>query len=159
MLQLRTFIDIYIYTSFRVTRSCAYISPAALTPINSCCSSALSFLTAHGAVDQAQNWESLDSSKRKSLKSKYSSAGIKLIVSAFGSEEAPTTKGSDPVKTANDMANWVKKNDLDGIDVDYEDFDAMGKEDGKAEEWLSRFTKALREQLPRGEYILTHARE
>ena len=62
------------------------------------------------------------------------------------------------MKTANDMAAWVRKNDLDGIDVDYEDFGAMGKEDGKAEEWLSRFTKALRDQLPKGEYILTHAR-
>ncbi|KAL5482438.1 hypothetical protein ACEPAI_9032 [Sanghuangporus weigelae] len=118
---------------------------------------ALSFLTAHGAVDQAQNWASQDDSTRKSLKSKYSSAGIKLIVSAFGSEEKPTTKRSDPVKTANDMAGWVKQYDLDGIDVDYEDFDAMGKEDGSAEEWLISFTKALREQLPQGQYVLTHA--
>ena len=93
------------------------------------------------------------------LKGKYNAAGIKVIVSAFGSTDIPTTSGADPTKTANDFAKWVIQNNLDGIDVDYEDFDAMNTANGKAEEWLSTFTKALRSQLPKGKYILTHARK
>ena len=42
------------------------------------------------------------------------------MVSAFGSTNAPTSSGADPVATANTMAAWVKKYGLDGIDVDYE---------------------------------------
>jgi chitinase len=54
------------------------------------------------------------------VKSSYNAAGIKLIVSAFGSTDAPTSAGADPVATANTMAAWVIKYGLDGIDVDYE---------------------------------------
>ena len=43
-------------------------------------------------------------------------------MSAFGSTDVPTSSGADPVKTANTMAAWVKANNLDGIDVDYEVF-------------------------------------
>ncbi|KAL5501800.1 hypothetical protein ACEPAH_9060 [Sanghuangporus vaninii] len=118
---------------------------------------ALSFLLSTGPADQAQAWEQLDDSKRKQIKSQYESAGIKLIVSAFGSTELPTTSGADPQKVAESMADWVIKMGLDGIDVDYEDLDAMNKADGKAEEWLSTFTKTLRGKLPQGKYIVTHA--
>ena len=50
----------------------------------------------------------------------YAAAGIKLIVSVFGSTDAPTSSGADPVSTANNIAAWVKEYDLDGVDVDYE---------------------------------------
>jgi chitinase len=42
------------------------------------------------------------------------------MVSAFGSTDTPTTSGEDPTKLAETMAAWVKKYNLDGIDVDYE---------------------------------------
>ena len=86
-------------------------------------------------------------------------AGISLLVSAFGSTEAPTSSGADPTDTANTMAAWVIEYDLDGIDVDYEDFDAINAGDGSAESWLTTFTQVLRDQLPQGQYILTHARK
>lgn len=47
-------------------------------------------------------------------------AGIKLIVSAFGSTEAPTSSGTDPTDVANTIASFVKTYNLDGVDVDYE---------------------------------------
>ncbi|TFY79025.1 hypothetical protein EWM64_g4988, partial [Hericium alpestre] len=46
---------------------------------------------------------------------------------------------------------------LDGIDVDYEDFNAFDGGTGSAETWLESFTTQLRTQLPQGQYILTHA--
>ncbi|KAF8327704.1 glycoside hydrolase superfamily [Cantharellus anzutake] len=118
----------------------------------------LSFLLASGtAADQAQEWASLDQSARSSIKSAYSDAGIQMMVSAFGSTDSPTSAGYDAVLTANSMASWVKSYNLDGIDVDYEDFGAIGKSDGSAENWLITFTQTLRNALPSPDYIITHA--
>ncbi|KAA1470315.1 glycoside hydrolase family 18 protein [Dentipellis sp. KUC8613] len=117
----------------------------------------LSFLLRSGAADQALEWTEISASQRSTIKSQYASAGIKLLVSAFGSTDAPTSAGADPVATANTMAAWVKQYDLDGIDVDYEDFNAFDGSSGSAIPWLESFTKQLRTQLPQGQYILTHA--
>ncbi|EJU00743.1 glycoside hydrolase [Dacryopinax primogenitus] len=117
----------------------------------------LSFLVASGPLDMAQQWASLSSSQRQSLKQQYNDAGISVMVSAFGSTESPTTAGDDPTQLANTMAQFVLDNDLDGIDIDYEDFAAMNAMDGSAENWLTTFTQTLRQKLPQGQYILTHA--
>ena len=82
--------------------------------------SILSFLLLEGAWDNAQVWTTLTTAERSSIKSQYSAAGIKLMVSAFGSTDVPTSSGADPIATANTMAAWVKQYSLDGIDVDYE---------------------------------------
>jgi GH18 family chitinase len=34
--------------------------------------------------------------------------------------DTPTTDGVDPTEFANEVASWVRKYDLDGVDVDYE---------------------------------------
>ncbi|KAF8518094.1 glycoside hydrolase family 18 protein [Gautieria morchelliformis] len=116
---------------------------------------ALSFLLTSGPADQASEWVSIGSATRSSIKAQYNNAGIKLIVSAFGSTDAPTSAGQDPTKLANTMAAWVKSNNLDGIDVDYEDFNAVSA--GTAVNWLVTFTTVLRQNLPQGQYIITHA--
>ncbi|PIL36415.1 hypothetical protein GSI_00103 [Ganoderma sinense ZZ0214-1] len=118
---------------------------------------ALSFLTTKGAVDQANNWAALPAAKKSQRKNEYHKAGIKVIASAFGATDTPTTSGANAVNTANTMARWIKAHGLDGIDVDYEDLAAMNKGDGKAERWVSDFTRTLRKTLPKGQYILSHA--
>ena len=118
---------------------------------------ALSFLTCKGAVDQANNWAALPAAKKKAKKNEYHKAGIKVIASAFGATDTPTTAGANAVSTANTMAKWVKTHGLDGIDVDYEDLAAMNSGTGKAEKWVIQFTQTLRKSLPKGHYILTHA--
>ncbi|EGO22388.1 glycoside hydrolase family 18 protein [Serpula lacrymans var. lacrymans S7.9] len=118
---------------------------------------ALSFWLSAGPADQAVEWSSLTAANRQTFKTEYSAAGISLIVSAFGSTEAPTSSGEDPTTTANNLAAWVIQYDLDGVDVDYEDFNAINAQDGSAETWLSTFTTAIRAKLPQGQYILTHA--
>ena len=55
------------------------------------------------------------------------------------------------------MAQFVTANQLDGIDVDYEDLTAMNKGDGAAEAWVTTFTQTLRQTLPQGQFILSHA--
>jgi len=58
----------------------------------------------------------------------------------------PTSK--DPTKTCTDLAYFVKANNFDGVDLDYEDSAAF--ENGTAEAWLISCTKALRAVLPVG---------
>lgn len=53
----------------------------------------------------------------------YHAAGQKVMVSAFGSTDMPTSQ--DPVSVATALAAFVKKNQLDGADLDYEDNNAM----------------------------------
>ena len=83
-------------------------------------SSLLSFLLTEGAWDKAYEWTTLTAAQRSAVKSQYAAAGIKLMVSVFGSTDVPTSSGNDPVATANTIAAWVKQYSLDGVDVDYE---------------------------------------
>ncbi|KAG7445582.1 glycoside hydrolase family 18 protein [Guyanagaster necrorhizus] len=115
----------------------------------------LSFLLTEGAWDKAYEWTTLTADERTAIKSEYAAAGIKLLVSAFGSTDIPTTSGVNPNTTAATMAAWVIEYGLDGIDVDYEDTAAMNA--GTAEEWLISFTSELRAYLPQDQYIVTHA--
>nr|GAT53181.1 glycoside hydrolase family 18 protein [Mycena chlorophos] len=117
---------------------------------------ALAFIYPNSLQDNAATWAELDADTRASTLAEYSAAGISLIVSAFGSGSVPTSSGYDPTATAEYIANYVIEYGLAGVDVDYEDFDAV-ETSGTAVAWLTTFTQALRSQLPQGQYILTHA--
>ncbi|TBU33675.1 glycoside hydrolase [Dichomitus squalens] len=137
-----------------------FVSSSVLPPVNELKGYnvvALSFLLLKGPFDQAAAWAALPDAQRAATKTEYANAGIRLIVSAFGDSEEPTTSKSDPLATANSMAQFVLSSGLDGIDVDYEDLDAMNKGDGVAEAWLVTFTQTLRQHLPKGQFILSHA--
>ncbi|KAF8825698.1 hypothetical protein HHX47_DHR6000049 [Lentinula edodes] len=86
---------------------------------------AMSFLLLEGAFDKAEEWTQLTAAERATIKAEYAAAGISLVVAVFGSTDVPTTTGADPIATANTMAAWVIEYGLDGIDVDYEDFNAF----------------------------------
>jgi chitinase len=75
------------------------------------------------------------------------------MISVFGATEFPTTLGINPIDCASKLATYVKGNNLDGVDIDWEDNHAM--EAGSGEEWLVSFTIKLRELLP--SHIITHA--
>ena len=90
---------------------------------------------------------------QKKLKKMYNDKGIKLLVSAFGATEFPTSAGKDPIATANKLAQFVLNNNLDGVDIDWEDNAAM--QAGTGEAWLIKFQTQLRAQLPN--HIITHA--
>lgn len=70
-----------------------------------------------GAYDKAEEWTQLTADERSTVKAQYEAAGISLIVSLFGSTDAPTSTGADPVATAKTMAAWVIEYGLDGCDV------------------------------------------
>ncbi|KZP24609.1 glycoside hydrolase family 18 protein [Athelia psychrophila] len=118
---------------------------------------ALSFWLISGAADQALGFTELTADEQSSVLSTYHAAGIDVIVSAFGATDTPTTSGADPTDTANTLAAWVKKYNLDGVDVDYEDEAAFNGGTGSAEKWLITFFTALRAALPSSGYIITGA--
>lgn len=74
---------------------------------------------------------------QKNLKKKYNDAGVKILISAFGATEFPTTAGTDPVACAQKLGAFVSSNNLDGVDIDWEDNSAM--EAGKGEDWIIKF--------------------
>ena len=84
----------------------------------------------------------------------YHQYGVKALVSAFGATDFPTTQGADPIATAEALAAFCINNNLDGVDLDYEDNGAM--EAGTGEPWLIACTQKLRELLPTP-YIISHA--
>ncbi len=90
---------------------------------------------------------------RTNLKKIYNDNGIKLMVSAFGATEQPTSAGYDATDCAKKLADYVSKNDLDGVDIDWEDTAAFQR--GTGEDWLITFTTVLRSLLPNA--IITHA--
>jgi chitinase len=98
-------------------------------------------------------WGTTDREVQIGVKKVYNQAGVRILVSAFGATEFPTTYYVDPVACGHALGNFVLHNNLDGADVDWEDNTAM--EDGKGEEWLISFTKALRQIIP--DHIVTHA--
>ena len=89
---------------------------------------------------------------QKAIKKIYNDNGIKILVSAFGDSEFPTSAGEDPVMCGKKLGQFVLDNNLDGADIDWEDNTAMNK--GTGEQWLIDFTKALREVIPN--HIVSH---
>ncbi|EGR33385.1 hypothetical protein IMG5_054750 [Ichthyophthirius multifiliis] len=78
----------------------------------------------------------------------------KLFISAFGSTSNPTNL--DPETVASQLADFINQNPyLDGVDIDYEDNDAMRK--GTAVNWLIVFQKALSSKVQNKNIIFTHA--
>lgn len=54
----------------------------------------------------------------------------------------PTTAGVDPEQSATNLANFALANNVDGVDIDYEDNNAMNI--GRGEEWVIKFQRKLR---------------
>ncbi|TBU31271.1 chitinase [Dichomitus squalens] len=117
----------------------------------------LAFLQCDGPYGQAKRWADLPIDQRQQLKAQYNAAGVSLVVAAFGANDLPTTNGLDPTTIAGTMAQFVLDNNLDGVDVDYEELELMRSQAGVGETWVSTFTQALRARLPQGQFIISHA--
>jgi len=91
---------------------------------------------------------------QKTLINKFHANGINVLVAAFGATDYPT--GEDPTQVCSKLAQFVIDNNLDGVDLDYEDSAAFNA-NGDGEKWLITCTQVLRQRLPEGQYLLTHA--
>lgn len=70
------------------------------------------------------------------------------MISAFGGTEHPASQGVDPVTHCTTIAEYVRDNHLDGVDLDFED--NQGMEAGIGEQWIIDCTRAVRAVLPVG---------
>ncbi|EPQ28618.1 uncharacterized protein PFL1_03921 [Pseudozyma flocculosa PF-1] len=108
-----------------------------------------------GVADNAAKFAAKSAADRKWFKSRYAGAGKKLMVSLFGATDKPQSMGRNPTQLGKEIADWVKKMGLDGVDVDYEEEDLFDQ--GKSVQWLIDLTKSLRANLPSPTYLITHA--
>ncbi|KIS69427.1 uncharacterized protein UMAG_02758 [Mycosarcoma maydis] len=108
-----------------------------------------------GVADNAQKFAAKSDADKKWFKSRYAGAGMKLMVSVFGATDTPQSMGKNATALGRTIASFVKKNGLDGVDVDYEEMELFAQ--GKSSEWLIELTRSLRNQLPSPDYIITHA--
>ncbi|KAJ3108596.1 hypothetical protein HK100_003415 [Physocladia obscura] len=115
----------------------------------------LGFWLDAGAWDTAVTWVNLDSATRQSYVNAYHAAGKKILITAFGAAEWPTSGGVNPVTSAQNLAAFVVEYSLDGADIDWEDNNAMDA--GTGEAWLITFMQTLRPLLPSPQYIISHA--
>lgn len=89
-------------------------------------------------------------------------ANNQKVMISFGGGEMSTAayKGivGSEVKLAQSIAAFIKKYNLDGIDLDYEDTAGfMGTAGYNGVDLLVNLTKALRQELPSSQYLITHA--
>ena len=91
-----------------------------------------------------QKFGTTDQEIRTNLKKRYKEKGVKLMVSAFGATEMPTTEGRSAIDCAVELGQYVKENDLDGVDIDWEDTAAFQQTHFKGEQWLIELTRKLR---------------
>lgn len=86
---------------------------------------------------------------------RYNDAGIRLGVALFGETDKPLSNDNDPWTLAKKIAKFVKKYNLQGVDVDFEEYDKF--EQRQATKWVIPLTRALRDALPAGQYYISHA--
>ncbi len=94
---------------------------------------------------------------RKNLRKAYHAQGARVLVSAFGATQFPTTQGIPATACGENLAQFVMDNQLDGVDLDYEDNAAM--ENGTAVPWLVEMTSAMLKKFKASgkRYIILHA--
>ena len=94
---------------------------------------------------------------RANLVNEYHKNGVKILVSAFGGTSFPTSQGIPARACGENLAQFVIDMQLDGVDLDYEDNDAM--EAGTAVPWLIEMTDAMVKKFKAigKKYIMTNA--
>lgn len=87
--------------------------------------------------------------------------GQKVLISFGGGtmdSNAYRALSEDTAKLADSLASFVKNNELDGVDIDYEDTPAFTGQAGyNGAQFLVSLTQELRKRLPSPDYIISHA--
>ena len=70
-------------------------------------------------------WGNNNTEVQLGVKKAYNDAGVKILISAFGATQFPTTYYVSPVECGYALGKFVLDNHLDGADIDWEDNAAM----------------------------------
>ena len=106
---------------------------------------------------QTSKYGSTPKEIRTSLLKLYHDNGVNVLISAFGSTSFPTSSGISATACGENLAQFVIDMQLDGVDLDYEDNQAMNE--GKAVPWLIEMTDAMVKKFKAAgkKYIMTNA--
>jgi hypothetical protein len=63
----------------------------------------------NGPSDQVSNWKSLSNQTRTEIVKDYHAHNVSIMMSLFGALDSPTTNGTDPVKFAKEVGDFVKE--------------------------------------------------
>lgn len=113
------------------------------------------WVSTDGGADNVQEWMQASETQRKAIVNAYNKAGIRLGMAVFGETDSPLSNGEDPNRLADRISDFVKKYNLQGVDVDFEEYDAFERK--IATRWLIPLTRRLRARLPKNQYYLSHA--
>lgn len=86
---------------------------------------ALMWQNAYNYFGGGNSFGSTTQEVQEAIRKKYNDNGVKLLVSAFGGTEHPTTANRDPKECGHKLGSFVLNNNLDGVDIDWEDNAAM----------------------------------
>jgi chitinase len=111
----------------------------------------LAFWTTAGLVGAAAEWANLSAADRAARLDAYHKDGVAVLIAAFGANDIPTAQ--DPGAIATQLADYVNTYGLDGVDIDYEDTQALYG--GTGATWVSELTRQLRNKLP--DKFISHA--
>lgn len=62
---------------------------------------------------------------QKKIRQLYNDHGVKILVSAFGATEFPTSRKMNATECGTKLGQFVEENHLDGADADWEDNKAL----------------------------------
>ncbi|CAO1619346.1 unnamed protein product [Sympodiomycopsis kandeliae] len=119
----------------------------------------LSFLEINGPAAKLNDFFKKTPQERRQWIDALHSRGITVLLSSFGgdpSQQAITMK-YDPVALGRLHGQVVRESGLDGLDNDIEDFQASMQQNHDVVEWIVAYTRAVRREIPRGQYVLTTA--
>ncbi|EAR94987.1 glycoside hydrolase family 18 protein (macronuclear) [Tetrahymena thermophila SB210] len=101
----------------------------------------------------SNDFGSTNAEVQKYILDQFHKNGKQLFISAFGATGNPS---GDPVQVAEQLAEFINQNPyIDGVDIDYEDNDAVMK--GPGADYIIAFQKALSEKVHNKNIIFTHA--
>ncbi|KAL1411798.1 hypothetical protein Q8F55_002765 [Vanrija albida] len=115
----------------------------------------LAFWESKGAQAAPVSWEGFTDAQRQAILTNYHDNGIALMVSAFSDDDHIVSNKADPVATAQSIGAWVKKYNVDGVDIDYEDFKPLQEDPAGSLAWLTAFHNELATQLPLSDYAIS----
>ena len=108
----------------------------------------LAFLMSSGPTDVVQLWQGLTPDIRTSDLEAYHNAGKLLMVAAFGDTDS-NLSGMDPWLLASNISTFVNDNKLDGVDVNFEDFNCFNSNPEVCIDWIVTLVEELHAKLAR----------
>ncbi|KAF8236846.1 glycoside hydrolase [Tricholoma matsutake] len=114
----------------------------------------LAFYFSDRAAYAAEKWQNYQ--QKQQYVDDLHKQNIKIMVSVGGGDVKPTTDKWVPADAANNVAQFVKQNALDGVDLDWEDSQAYALDGQQCLDWIVNYTQVLRNNLG-NEYIISHS--